>query len=499
MVAVMKTPPPAPTPLALPATPVETLIVGSGFSGLCLAIKLHEAGRRDLVVLEKAESLGGTWRDNTYPGCACDVPSYLYSYSFAPSRRWTRMYAESAEIRAYLEQVATDHGVRGYLRFGAELTRATWDGQRWRVEAADGRAWSARFLVLATGGLSRPQLPSIEGLSSFAGPWFHTAQWRHDVPLAGRRVAIIGTGASAIQVVPHVAREAAQLHVFQRTPPWIVEKGDHTFGPLARGVLAHLPPAEWLLRRWIYARLELRHAVFSGNATVTKLAQRYALRHLRAQVADTALRDKLTPRYALGCKRVLISNDYYPALTRPNVELVTDRVARIVPEGVVTADGTLRAVDAIVYGTGFAVQEYLGKVEVHGRDGRSLAEAWARGAEAYKGTTVAGFPNMFLLGGPNTGLGHSSVVYMAEAQVQYVLGALAHLDRQRWPLLDVRAEAQATFNAELAERLSRTVWSSGCGAWYTTPEGRNTTLWPGHTYEFKRRLAAFDAENYLGV
>ncbi len=475
---------------------VRVVIVGSGFAGLGLAIKLHEAGITDFVVLEKADSLGGTWRDNTYPGCACDVPSYLYSYSFAPSREWTRMYAESAEIRAYLERVATERGVRGYLRFGAELVRAEHGKRGWSVETADGRTWTSDVLVLATGGLSRPQLPRIPGLDTFAGPSFHTARWRHDVPLAGRRVGVIGTGASAIQLVPHVAREAGQLHVFQRTPPWIIEKSDVEFTPLQRRLLAAVPPAAWLLRGWIYCRHELRAVGFTGGTRLMKLAQRLALRHLHAQVQDPVLRTQLTPRYALGCKRILISNDYYPALTQPHVELVTTPIREIVPQGVVTQDGALRPLDVLVHGTGFAVQEYLGTTEILGAGGVSLRDAWKNGAEAYLGTTVSGFPNLFLLGGPNTGLGHNSVVYMSESQVQYVMGALAHMTAQNVASLDVRPDVQARYNARLAERLQRTVWSSGCESWYQNDQGRNTTLWPGFTFEFRARTLRFDPDSY---
>lgn len=475
------------------------VIVGSGFAGLCLAIKLHEAGIRDFVVLEKAEALGGTWRDNRYPGCACDVPSYLYSYSFAPSREWSRMYAGSDEIRAYLERVATERDVRGYLRFGAELTRASRADGRWTVETVDGRRWSSEVLVLATGGLSRPQLPRLEGVGTFAGPAFHTAGWRHDVPLEGRRVGVIGTGASAIQLVPHVAERAAHLSVFQRTPPWIVPKRDVVFTPGQRKLLSAVPPAAWLLRGWIYCSHEARALVFTGGERVRRIAQRVALRHLHAQVSAPELRAKLTPDYSIGCKRILISNDYYPALQRPNVELLTTRIERIVPEGVVTSDGVLRPFDVLIYGTGFAVQDYLGKVDITGGDGVSLRETWKNGAEAYLGTTVSGFPNLFLLGGPNTGLGHNSVIYMTESQVQYVMSALAHMDARKLAAVEVRPEAQARYNAKLAERLGHTVWSSGCESWYQNDQRRNTTLWPGFTFEFRARTQRFDPDSYREV
>lgn len=472
------------------------MIVGSGFSGLCLGIKLHESGMRDFVILEKSSDLGGTWRDNRYPGCACDVPSYLYSYSFAPGRSWSRMYAEAPEIQDYLQQVATERGVRPYIRYGAELVKATHDGERWLVETKDGRQWSAEILTIAAGALSVPQMARVPGIETFAGPSFHSAAWRDDVPLENKRVAVIGTGASAIQFVPHVAKRAGHLTLFQRTPPWILPRIDRPFTAREKALLSR-PAIAKLYRAWIYSTRELTAIGFIGDNFVLEVGRYRARKHLESQVADPELRKKLAPSYALGCKRILISNDYYPALGLPHVALNTTAIEKVTPEGVVTTDGVLHRADVLIHGTGFKVQEYLKAVEITGPGGRSLGETWKTGAEAYKGTVVSGFPNLFLLMGPNTALGHSSVVFMAEAQVRYVMRAIEHIDRQKIARIDVKPEVQAAYNAEIEKRLQTTVWKTGCDSWYQNEHGKNTTLWPGFTFEFRSRLKRFDPESFI--
>ncbi|MFO0723816.1 MAG: NAD(P)/FAD-dependent oxidoreductase [Myxococcota bacterium] len=477
---------------------VKVVIVGSGFAGICMAIKLRELGITDFVILERADALGGTWRDNHYPGCACDVPSYLYSYSFAPSTDWSRMYAESAEIRAYLERVAADFEVKPHLRFQAELSQARWDegSARWEVQTSDGRAWSAEHLVLGMGGLSRPALPNIPGREDFQGPSFHSAAWRHDVVLTDRRVGVIGTGASAIQFVPHVAEAAGRTYVFQRSAPWIMPKRDRPFTPREQRMLKRIPGAATMYRGWIYGSQEIKALGFANGSRMMQLGERLALKHLHEQVKDPGLREKLTPNYRMGCKRVLLSNDYYPAMTRPDLELVTTGIRRITEDGVELIDGTRQQLDVLIYGTGFLVHEYVGRADIRGIGGQSLADLWKKGAEAYLGTTVAGFPNLFVLVGPNTGLGHNSIVFMIESQVRYVVGALEHMRDHGLRTVAVRPEVQAGFNAQLVDRLEDTVWASGCQSWYRDENGRNSTLWPGFTFEFRARTLSFDPESY---
>ncbi len=476
----------------------RVLIVGSGFAGLCMAIKLRQAGIDDFTVLEQADRLGGTWRDNTYPGAACDVPSHLYSFSFAPNPEWTRAYPPQEEIRAYMERCADAFGIRPHLRFGARVVAARFheDEGLWRVRIESGEELTARALVVACGGLSRPAYPSIAGLDDFTGPAFHTSRWRHDVSLRGRRVGVIGTGASAIQVVPEVAREAARLHVFQRTPPWILPKPDRAIGPVERALYRRVPALQRLQRVSLYWQLEARVVPFVLWPRVMQLAEGGARRFLARSVPSPELRAKLTPDYRMGCKRILISNDYYPALQQPNVELVTDAIARVTPGGVVTGDGRERGLDALILATGFNAADDAAPFEVRGRGGRLLDQAWADGAEAYLGTVVSGFPNLFLLVGPNTGLGHSSMIFMIESQVQYVMSCLRALRRRGLRFLDVRADVQAGFNHRLQQRLARTVWSAGCLSWYQNRAGKNTTLWPGFTWVFALRTRRADLREF---
>jgi cation diffusion facilitator CzcD-associated flavoprotein CzcO len=480
-----------------PAPHVRIAIVGSGFAGLGLAIRLRQQGIADFVVLERATDVGGTWRDNTYPGCACDVPSHLYSFSFAPNPAWSRTYSPQPEIWDYLRRCARDFGVLPHIRFEHELTGASWDeaAQRWVIDTTRGRL-TAQFLVAAQGGLSDPSVPDIPGVDSFAGPAFHSARWRHDVDLRGLRVAVVGTGASAIQFVPRIQPRVARLHVFQRTPPWLVPHRDRPIHEWERRLYRTLPPAQLAVRGWVYLARESLVPGFMGGSL--PIAERLARRHLERQVADPELRARLTPHYRLGCKRILPSNDYYPALTRPNVELITAGVDEVRPHSLVSTDGQEREVDAIVYGTGFLVTDMPIGQRVRGRDGRALAEVWDGSPQAHLGTTVAGFPNLFLMTGPNTGLGHTSVVIMAEAQIGYVLDALAHLDRQAAGTVEVRDDAQRRFNEETQRRLAGSVWNTGgCRSWYLDRHGRNTTLWPGTTLAYRRRLRRFDPAEHV--
>jgi cation diffusion facilitator CzcD-associated flavoprotein CzcO len=477
---------------------VRALIVGSGFAGIAMAVKLREQGVTDFLILERADDVGGTWRDNTYPGAACDVPSHLYSFSFAPNPTWSRSFSPQAEIQAYLRRVAAEHRVTEHVRFGHEMLRATWhdDEARWLVETSGG-SYTADVLISGSGALSDPSIPDIPGMDRFAGTVFHSARWRHDHDLAGKRVAAIGTGASAIQFVPQIQPQVAELKVFQRTPPWIIPRVDRAFRPLEKWLFAKVPAVQRLMRAGIYWGRESYVLGFTRDRRFMRIAERMARRHLDRQVADPGLRAKLTPTYTIGCKRILISNDYYPALTRPNVELVTTGIREITETAVVTDDGREHEVDTIIFGTGFHVTDMPIASRIRGRDGVLLADAWADGASAYVGTTVAGFPNLFIIVGPNTGLGHTSMVIMIEAQVAYIADALRQMDARRLAAVVVREDVQARYNDALQSQVRGTVWNSGgCKSWYLDARGRNTSLWPDFTWRFVNRTRAFDLASY---
>ncbi len=485
-----------------PGTPdgiLDAVVVGSGFSGLCMAIKMREAGLSCLV-LEQAASLGGTWRDNRYPGAACDVPSNLYCFSFAPKPDWSRSYPRQEEIEAYMNDCADRFGVRGLMRFNRRVTAARFDEETllWRVEVGEGmEAYLARSLVLATGGLSRPRMPDIEGVDRFEGALFHTARWNDGVPLEGRRVAVIGTGASAIQVVPEVAKIAGHLAVFQRTPPWIIFKPDFRISPKRQQARRRQPWRQRINRWFTYAWHESWAVGFTRVPLLLKGVQQLVRLYLAWQVPDKPLRRRLLPRYVIGCKRVLLSNDYYPALARGNVSLITDPIARINANGIVTADGVEHRFDAIIACTGFNAAEAGAPFPITGLDDRGLDETWREGANAYLGTTVSGFPNLFIMTGPNTALGHNSMIYMIESQARYVMDALVQLAQRPSQALDVQADVQRRYNLALQQRLAGTVWNTGgCSSWYRASSGLNTTLWPDFTFVFRSRLRHFDAVNY---
>jgi cation diffusion facilitator CzcD-associated flavoprotein CzcO len=472
-------------------------IVGTGFSGLGMAIRLRQEGEEDFVLLERAGEVGGTWRDNTYPGCRCDVPSHLYSFSFAPNPNWSSTFSPQAEILDYLKDCAERYGVMRHIRFETELESASWDEdeQVWSIETSSGPL-TADFLVAAQGPLSEPSLPEVPGIDSFEGKAFHSAEWDHEHDLTGERVAVVGTGASAIQFVPEIQPQVAKLHVLQRTAPWVIPHRNRPLRSWERVLYRLFPPAQLAMRAGIYWARELFVLQFR-HRRIGRLLERIPLRHLHDQIEDPELRRKLTPDYRMGCKRILPADDWYPALAQPNVEVITGGVTEIRPNSVVAEDGTEREVDTIIFGTGFHVTDVPIADRVVGRDGRTLAEVWQGSMQAYKGTTVAGYPNLFFLVGPNTGHGHTSIVFMIESQVEYVLDALRAMRRRGAHTLEVREDAQATYNAELDRMTGDTVWvTGGCTSYYIDRNGHNSALWPTYTWPFRRRLREFDAAAY---
>jgi cation diffusion facilitator CzcD-associated flavoprotein CzcO len=480
------------------ATEFDVLIIGSGFGGLGTAIKLREAGVESFVILERASEVGGTWRDNNYPGCACDVQSHLYSFSFEPNPDWSRQFAAQAEIFSYLRGCADKYDVRKQIRFGESVVRAEWEesAAKWVVRTSSGSVYRARVVVSAIGALSNPAYPDLAGLERFEGISFHSALWDHDYDFRGKRVAVIGTGASAIQFVPRLAEQVAELRLYQRTAPWVFPKPDRAISPGERTLYRILPFLQWLYRAFIYWSLEARVFAFF-KPFLMKQAERLAKRYIASQIPDPALQQKVTPDYTMGCKRILLADDYYPALARPNVDVITDSIREVRRHGIVTADGTEHAVDAIVFGTGFTVQNLVPRGFFLGTDGRDIMDVWANGIEAYKGTTVAGFPNLFFIAGPNTGLGHTSMVFMIESQIAYVIDALDQLRKNGWASVDVKPEVQTAYNTNLQNKHTGAVWKSGCRSWYLDSRGRNTTLWPGFTFVFRRQTARFDAGAYV--
>jgi len=476
---------------------VHIAILGAGFAGVGAAIRLLQSGKRDFVVFERADEVGGVWRDNEYPGCACDVEAPLYSFSFAPNPNWSRLFAPQPEIFAYLRRCADEFGVRPYLRFGHAIESVRWDEaqKRWTIETSKG-SFTADVIIAGTGALSEPIIPQLPGRERFAGKAFHSAHWDHDHALAGRRVAVVGTGASAIQIIPNLQREVGKLLVFQRTPAWVVPRFDRAFGPRTQALFERLPISQKLLRASLYLRHESLLVGFR-NPAIMRLVERRVLAYLAHVVRDPDLRARLTPHFRLGCKRVLVSSDYLPALTQPNVEVIASAVRELVPEGIVDAEGRTHEVDTIVFATGFRVTDQPFSEHVHGREGRTLAEVWRGSPQAYLGTTVAGFPNFFLLTGPNTGLGHSSMLLMIEAQLELVLGALRELDRAGTRTIEPKPEVQRRFVDEVQRGGAGTVWTAGgCQSWYLDETGRNSTLWPWSTYAYMRK-AKFERDDYL--
>ncbi|MGF6884271.1 cation diffusion facilitator CzcD-associated flavoprotein CzcO [Nocardia sp. GAS34] len=478
-------------------TTPSVIIIGAGFGGLGMAMELRRSGFDNFTILERATAAGGVWRENTYPGAACDVPSPLYSYSYAPRADWPHRFSGAEEIRKYLDGLAQRHRLLERIRFGAEVAEAAFDESAgvWTVRTAEGTEYSADVLICAVGQLSRPRLPDIPGRESFRGPSFHSAQWDHSAELSGRRVAVIGTGASAIQFVPAIAPKVARLTVFQRTAPWVLRRTDREYLPIHHALFRYVPGLRLAQRLWVWCFLEffaLGLADLPVLRRVLALACRKSLEH---DVVDPELRAKLTPDYPVLCKRVLFSNEYYPALTLPTVDVETTPIDRIVPEGVRTADGAVHPADVIVYGTGFKGSEFLWPIRILGRGGRDLADAWSGGARAYLGMTVPQFPNMFLLYGPNTNLGIGSIIYMIECQARYIRKALGYLATHPGRALEVKPGVARDFDEHTQHRLERTPWTA-CSSWYRNAAGRITNNWPGTVTAYRLRTRSVDLADY---
>jgi cation diffusion facilitator CzcD-associated flavoprotein CzcO len=478
---------------------VRVAVIGAGFGGLGAGIKLLEAGIRDFAILERAEAVGGTWRDNTYPGCACDVPSHLYSFSFAPNPKWSRSFSGQPEIRAYLEEVADRPGLRPRMYFGAAVTGAAWSPEQahWRVATSRGEL-TADVLIAAAGPLADPAMPEVPGLDAFPGAVFHSARWDHEADLAGKRIAVVGTGASSIQLVPQLQKKAAKLVLFQRTPAWVMPRRDRRITGVERWLFRHVPPTQRLARLGIYAARESTVIGFVKRPALMKAASRIALMHLHRAVKDPGLREKLTPSYVMGCKRVLLSNDYYPALAAPNAEVVASGLTRVEGSTLIASDGTRREADAIVFATGFHTVDMPMAKYVRGADGRTLEEVWDGDMRALRGTTVAGFPNLCFVIGPNTGLGHNSMVHIIESQLSYIVDYVKALGRGGTAALDADGAAQQRWCAEVERRMGPTVWhTGGCRSWYLNAAGRNPTLWPASTLRFRRLTRRIDEREYV--
>ncbi|MFY2787251.1 flavin-containing monooxygenase [Rhodococcus sp. MALMAid1271] len=476
------------------------LIIGTGFSGLGMAIELRKRGREDFLVLEKAEEVGGTWRENTYPGCACDVPSHLYSLSGEPNPYWSKMWSGQPEILAYLRSLADKYELRRSIRFGSTCSGGYWDESRarWHVTTAEGDEYIAQFLVSGVGALHIPNVPTLPGTETFTGSAFHSARWDHDVDLTGKRVAVIGTGASAVQFVPEIAERVAQLQLYQRTPAWVLPRRNFSLPKTVQRAFARVPLLRRAVRGAVYWSAEGLAIGLNGHSALLRPVEHVGRRFIRREISDPELRAKLTPSYRIGCKRILGSNTYYRALNSPRTEVITDGIAEVRAGSIVDNNGVEREVDVIVYATGFRVTDGFDSLNLAGIGGRKLVSHWKEhGIATHLGITAAGFPNAFFLLGPNTGLGHNSVVFMIEQQIKYVLRALDLIEHRAADAIDVREPVQHRFNAEIQRKLRGGVWSTGgCTSWYLDSTGVNRTVWPGFTWQYWLRTRTLDPTEY---
>ncbi|HVE26490.1 MAG TPA: NAD(P)/FAD-dependent oxidoreductase [Sporichthya sp.] len=476
----------------------DVVVIGAGFAGLGAAIRLAQHGVGDVVILERGDRVGGTWRDNQYPGAACDIPSLLYSYSFAPKPDWPHAWSGSEEILGYIEDMVSRFELGPKLRFNSEVTSATFDESagRWTVAVADGTRYSARAVVSASGPLANPGLPDIAGRDEFTGITMHSARWDHKVDLAGKRVAVIGTGASAVQIVPEIVEQAASVKVFQRTPGWVLPRPNLPQPGWLSSVYRHVPPAQSLAREVMFYGHEAVALALVWNTPATTVVERIAKLNLRRQVREPWLRRQLTPDFRPGCKRMLMTSDFYPALQKDNCKLITWPIQQIVADGIRTADGIEHHVDVIVFATGFEVSNAGTPFPVVGRDGRVLGEEWGSGAFAYKSVNVSGYPNLFFTFGPNSGPGHNSALVYMESQLTYTARAVKTILDRDLHSLDVWRDKQDAFNRGIQKRLGRTTWNSGCSSWYLTADGFNATMYPGFATQYRRQMAKLDLDDY---
>ncbi len=480
--------------------PYQIAIIGAGFAGIGLAIRLKMAGYHNFIILERASEIGGTWRENVYPGCACDIPSHLYSFSFSPNPNWSRKYASQPEILAYMQDCIRKHELADKIRLNTEITKLSFQKERgtWRLSSAQGHRMEARVVCAGLGPLNRPNFPEIPGLASFAGKLMHSAQWDHAYDLRGKKVAVIGTGASAIQFVPQVAPKASQLTIYQRTPPWIAPRDDRAFYGWEKFLFRQLDWIRLGYRERLYWFQELLGLGFTGNLRVRKMAQKRAEKHLHKSVQNPELRKKLKPDYTIGCKRVLVSDDYYPALSREHVSLETSGIAEIRPHSILSKNGVEREFDAILLGTGFQVADMAIPIQVQGLEKKDLIRQWQEdGARTFYGISIHNFPNLLFMVGPNTGLGHNSIIHMIESQINYILSYLQHLEKQEptW-YLNLKKESQDRFFEEMKAEMPKTVWMQGCSSWYLNQEGENTTLWPKLTVSYRKETQSAQLEDY---
>lgn len=477
----------------------RVIIIGTGFGGICAAIRLIKDEEKDFIILERSHDVGGVWRDNQYPGCACDVQSHLFSFSFAPNPNWSRSFSGQPEIHAYIKECAKNFGLRDHIRFQHEVKRMEWHEEKgeWRIQTSQGE-YRANLVVAAFGALSEPSIPKVKGIETFKGEIFHSATWPKDFNPNGKHVAVVGTGASAIQFIPEIQPEVASLHVFQRTPAWVLPREDGPISPEQRKLYHRFPLLQKAARLKIYLQREMLVAGFR-NPKRMKKAKQAALENLYAAIKDPVLREKLTPDYTIGCKRILLSNTYYPSLAQPNVNVNTEGIAEVREDSVIDAGGTKVMVDTIIFGTGFQVKEPIFANYIYGRKGHSLSEEWKGSPKAYMGTTIAGFPNLFLLQGPNTGLGHSSVIIMIEAQVDHLMKVIKYMKKHELDMIEPTESAQQTFVKKTEKHMQGTVWTSGgCSSWYLDHTGRNSTLWPGYTFSFRKIAAKMNSKDYKG-
>lgn len=479
----------------------EIAIIGTGFAGIGMGIKLLQAGITDFVILEKANDIGGTWRDNTYPGAACDVSSHLYSFSFEPNPNWSRMFSGQKEIYTYLKHCANKYNLQSHIRYEHEVTGGSFNEQtgKWSINITDKEPIKAHYWINGMGPLNRPSFPTIAGMETFKGDAFHSSNWDHSVDIKDKKVAVIGTGASSIQITPSIAPNVEQLYVYQRTPAWIMPKPDRDMSGFEKKLFKVLPFMQNLYRWRIYWVNELTAYILAYKPKYTSIIKSLALRHMKKRVKDEQLREKLTPNYMVGCKRILLSNDYYPAFTRPNVKLITEGIEQITENSIITKDGTETQVDAIIYCTGFMAAEFPAYFKVKGLNGQTLDQEWKEAPEAYLGTTVSGFPNMYFIIGPNTGLGHTSMIFMIESQIAYIMDALKKARQSNYKYMNVKKDLQDEYNKTLQSRLVGTAWDSGCVSWYKTKAGKNTSIWPGFTFEFRKKTKKVNDADYEWV